>query len=175
MSGLIWTLVIASVFALLIIGRRIWPLYHGRARSDEDVAARMNRWNLYLVPMLRKHLTEQDMMVGLAGTFKSERDHREYTTATWTLEPSVMPDVDYIVLAPPTEDGIAEVVGFIEAALLRDYLEGKAQPQIMFGHPTWIYLWSDDVDSVALRDECLSPDEFMADHGLTPNEEEDLV
>ena len=168
MNGALWALALGGLLAVYIVGRRIAPVYLGYARSKEDVAARMNRWNMYLVPHLRQFMGLQGMPVALVGTFRSQKDEREYTTATWTFEPSLMADVDYIVLAPTSDEGEddPEVLGFIEANTLRELLQGWAQPWEKYGHPGWIYMWSDDIDEHALIEAAMNPEEFRARHAL---------
>ena len=174
MNGALWALALGGILAVIIVGRRVAPVYLGYARTKEDVAARMNRWNMYLVPHLRQFMAEQGMPVGLVGTFRSPKDNCEYTTATWTFEPSLMADVDYIVLAPTTgqSDEESEILGFIKATELRELLQGWAQPWEKYGHPGWIYMWSDDIDEQALIAAAMNPEEFRVRHALEQSEDE---
>lgn len=174
MDTFFWTLSVAVFIAVTLVVRRVWPMTQGRARKSEDRAATMNRWNMYMVPSLRRHLTE-DMLVGLAGTFTSTIDGKEYTSVSWSLHPSIMPDVDYIALAPPQEDGSHEVIGFIRAEELRDKMLGVAQSQEMFGHLTWIYVWPDDADYESIVSACISTAQFLELHGLSQPEQAETV
>ena len=83
---------------VVLIVRRIWPVIHGTARAGDSRAERMNRWNTYLVPMIRQHLEER-YLVGLAGTFKSVTEGESLMVGTWSLMPTLLPDVDYIALS----------------------------------------------------------------------------
>jgi hypothetical protein len=160
-----WILLIGVIFSALLVLRRIWPFIHGRSREKDDRATTMNRWNTYIVPMVKQHLTE-DMLVGLAGTFTSQEDGSEYITATWSLHATVMPDVDYIAIAPPDEDGHHQLLGFIKADDLRRRLGDYAQPTKMFGHTTWVYVWTDEADYGAISGACIPKAQFFQTHDL---------
>lgn len=166
MSSVAITLIAGAFVALTLILWRVWPVLWGRARAKESRAETLNRWNVYIAPMLRKHSPE-DTLVGLAGTFKSTRDGEDYTSVTWSLHPSIMPDVDYVALAPPVEEGDREIVGFIQADRLREHLGSCAQSQQIFGHTAWIYLWPEEMDYRALVKSCASVAEFLVEHGLS--------
>ena len=89
---------LGGVFLVVIlIIRRIWPVIHGTARSGDTRAERMNRWNTYLVPMIRQHLEER-YLVGLAGRSRARRKG-VLMVGTWSLMPTLLPDVDYITLS----------------------------------------------------------------------------
>ena len=93
MSWWIYGLVGAVFFEVVLIGRRIWPVIHGTVRDGDTRAQRMNRWNTYLVPMIRQHLVDR-CLVGLAGTFTSKTEERSLVVGSWSLMPTMLPDVD---------------------------------------------------------------------------------
>ena len=110
----------------------------------------------------------EGLSVGLAGSFKSADDKTEYTSATWSLQPTLFPEVDYIALALPVDEESSrfEIVGFIEAESLREKLGQTIEPQMIFGHQTWVYVWPDGIDYEAIIESCIAADEFKKKHGL---------
>ena len=167
MSEVFWWVAGAVVFVFVIILRRVWPYLHGRARKGDTKAQTFNRWNTYMVPMMRKYITE-DLLVGLAGSFLSRKDAVDYTSATWSLQPTLFPDVDFIALAgqgDSDEESFA-VLGFIEASRLRELIGNTAEPQVIFGHRTWVYVWPEGIDYATIIESCVPADEFMELHGL---------
>ncbi|MBV72072.1 MAG: hypothetical protein CMH52_12160 [Myxococcales bacterium] len=167
MTAMFWWLAGAVTLVFILILRRIWPYMNGRARSRDDRSQTLNRWNTYMVPMLRTYMTE-GLSVGLAGSFKSVDDKTEYTSATWSLQPTLFPEVDYIALALPVDEESSqfEIVGFIEAESLREKLGQTIEPQMIFGHQTWVYVWPDGIDYEAIIESCIAADEFKKTHGL---------
>ena len=167
MSEVFWWVAGAVVFVFFIILRRIWPALHGRSRKGDTQAQTFNRWNTYMVPMMRKYITE-DLLVGLAGSFLSRKDAVEYTSATWSLQPTLFPDVDFIALTGQLDgdEQPFELLGFIEANLLREFLGNTAEPQIIFGHRTWVYVWPEGIDYAPIIESCVPAKEFMDLHGL---------
>ena len=167
MTAMFWWLAGAVTLVFLLILWRVWPYVNGRARSGDDRSQTLNRWNTYMVPMLRKYMTE-DLSVGLAGSFKSKKDGSEYTSATWSLQPTLFPEVDYIALALPVDENASnfEVVGFILAESLRQKLGQTVEPQMIFGHQTWVYVWPDGIDYEAIIESCIPAGAFKEMHGL---------
>ncbi|MCA9541769.1 MAG: hypothetical protein KC620_22890 [Myxococcales bacterium] len=166
MPGILITAAIAVSLAVALVLWRLWPVLAGRARAGESRQATLVRWNSALVPMLRKML-DGKLHVALAAFFKSERDGVERTLATWSMEPTLLPDVDFIAIARPGGDDKApEVIGVAEAAALRALLAGRVTSQVMWGHTAYVQLWPDDIDLAAVV-ELLTPiTEFREQHGL---------
>ena len=151
---------------IVMIIRRIWPVIHGTAKAGDTRAQRMNRWNTYLVPMIKQHLKDR-CFVGLAGTFTSVTEGEALTVGTWSLMPTLLPDVDYVALSQlMPESNSPEVIGFVEAESLRDFLGGSVLSQSQFGHQVWLYSWPEDGDPDAMSNIIVPATEFREMHGL---------
>ncbi len=166
----VWALLILAASVLIAVALvfwRIWPVVAGRARDGDGPGARLDKWNAHLVPLLRKTLSGK-LLVAHGNRFLSKTDGAEHTMATWSLEPSILPDVDFVALARPgTGDApIPEVLGVIAAPALRELLPGSISDQLMFGHRAWVHVWPDtvDLDRIVRR---LTPVQVFRDqHGV---------
>ena len=160
------------VVVTVLILNRVLPVVKGSARPGDSRDEKFLKWNSFIMPMMRRHLKD-GMQAALAGSFVSELDGNPKTVGTWSLESTVLPDVDFIAIARPDEsdEGKVKVLGFMEAELLQDYLEGTVQMQTMFGHITWIYTRSENLDFEHLLSQLIEPHVFRETHGL-PNPED---
>ncbi len=157
---------IALLTAVSLVLWRVWPVLLGTARKRDDAHARLARWNQHLMPLFRKTL-DGEMLVVRAG-FVGPKDD-QHTIATWTLEPSMLPDVEFIALARPGTADDPEIQAIAEAKDLRDLLSGFVQEQAMFGHVTWIHIWPPDADLDALVEKLTPVAEFQARMGIEPS------
>ena len=166
-SGLAITLIVAVLIVTVLILNRVLPVVKGSARPSDSRDEKFLKWNSFIMPMMRRHL-EKGIQAGLAGTFRSEHDGQLIAIGTWSLETTVLPDVDFVAIArPDPERGDAvNVLGFISAERLQDILDGTVQMQTMFGHITWIYAWPGNMDFEAFQSELTPPDSFRAQYGL---------
>lgn len=141
---------IALVLATGLVLWRVWPVLMGTARKRDDDHDRLSRWNRYLMPLFRKTL-DGKMIVVRAGWVGQGAGRK--TIATWTLEPSMLPDVEYIALARPGTAGDPEIQAVGQATVLRELLVGYVQEQTMFGHSVYIHVWPPeaDIDAVVRR------------------------
>lgn len=154
---------LALVLAVTLVLWRVWPVLKGTARRGDDPQARLARWNRYLMPLFRKTL-DGKMLVAGAGFVGPEGEQR--TIATWTLEPSVLPDVDFVALARPGTADDPEVQAVADAADLRALLSGFVQEQTMFGHTAWIHIWPPEADIDALVEKLTPVAQFRAQMGI---------
>ncbi len=138
---------VALLFAIGLVLWRVWPVLMGTARNGDDDHERLARWNRYLLPLLKKTL-DGKMLVARAG-FVGPEAHRR-TITTWTLEASLLPDVDFIAIARPETADAPEIQAVGEAAALRELLTGYVQEQTMFGHAVYVHVWPPEADLDAL-------------------------
>lgn len=169
MSSLWLTAATSLLVVVLWILWRVWPLLAGIARAGDPQAVRLVKWNRYLLKLLRKNLKSQ-VAVAQVGFFKGERDAREHSLATWILSNTLIPDVEYLLLAHPETQEIHAVA---PAKALREMLEGAVIGQTLWGHHAWIYVWPDEVEPEAFFELWTPLDEFKREHGLKV--EDDLL
>ena len=163
----------ATLIVTVLILNRILPVIKGSARTGDSRDEKFLKWNSFIMPMMRRHL-DNGVQAGLAGTFVSANDGSLIAIGTWSLEATVLPDVDFIAIARPdmSRDGAVTVLGFISAEDLQDLLEGSVQMQTMFGHISWIYTWPEGIDFDEFIGQLMAPDAFREKYGL-PSPEED--
>ncbi|MCA9544152.1 MAG: hypothetical protein KC613_07165 [Myxococcales bacterium] len=163
--GSLWITAGASVLLVtLFLLWRIWPVLLGSAKPTDAPAVRLHKWNTYLVKLLRKTLKGQ-LLVGQGALFESKQTGLKHGLATWSLEPTLLPDVEFIALARPGDEKAA-IQAIARADGLRELLGGSVRDHAMWGHPAWIWTWPDgvDVDAVVAR---LTPVAvFRQTHGL---------
>ena len=170
MWGLLVTVASALAIALALVVWRIWPALRGRTSESDSIQSRVDKWNRYVAPLFRRHLGEE-LLVARANWFQSITNGHIQTLTTWALEPTVLPDVEYIALAhSPTPDAPIEIAGFISSDVLRELLVDRMQPQSMFGHTAWICLWPEDMTMSDLQGHLMAVADFRAQHGLDEDE-----
>jgi hypothetical protein len=163
----LWLTVAASIgVVVLLLLWRVWPLLAGRARPGDERAVRLVRWNRYLLGLLRKHL-DSPLLIAQVGFFAAA-DGQERSLATWSLAPTLIPDVEFLALAGPAEAGEPAVVGFCRAADLRTRLGDAVQRYDMWGHTAWIYDLPADLGLDALASSLMDPETFRRTHGAPP-------
>lgn len=160
-----------AVAAIMVVASflvwRFRAVLLGRARSGDTKETRLERWNTYVVPMLRK-LMKIELAIGHGSVFESPETGERHTIATWGLEATLLPDVEYLALARPgSAPGITprlEAVG--EAAALRELLGDHAQPQTIWGHTAYLYVWPSTVDLDAIVTRLMPVEKFRERFGL---------
>lgn len=162
MGSLIYTAAGSIFVVVVLLTWRIWPVARGRAKPDDDATRRLEKWNRYLLKLMRKTL-EDRVAVAQAG-FVTSSAGATRSIATWSMLPTVIPDVEFIALArpdvsPPTIEAVAE------AAVLRDLLEGSVREQSMWGHQAWLYTWPDALDMDALVKHLIPIEQFQKRYG----------
>lgn len=162
MSSLVYTAVGSIFLVVVLLTWRIWPVARGRAKPDDDATRRLEKWNRYLVRLMRKAL-ENKVAVAQAGFVKSSAGATR-TIATWSMLPTVIPDVEFIALARPDETP-PTIQAVAEAETLRQLLGGAVREQSMWGHMAWLYSWPDALDLDALVSRLIPIDEFRARYG----------
>lgn len=166
LSSFYITILVSTLIAVGIIGWRVRPVFMGTARENDDRSKGLKRWNRYLITMLRKQLGEE-LLVARAVEFHSERDNQDHSIATWSLVATLIPNVEYIALAPPDEDGRPQVSAIAKATDLRELLEGSVQQSDMWGHLVWIYSWPDQISYDAVVKRLPSVKAFRKQHKIT--------
>lgn len=165
--SLIVTLVVAVAIATAYVLWRAGPIIFGAGRAGHSRTERLARWNQFIVPLLHKSM-EAPLAVARCQFFESTADGRTYTIATWSMVPSVLPDVDFVALARPGGDeDDPEIVAVAEAPALRALLGGHVENQTMWGHSTWIHIWPDEIDLDAVVAKLTPVDAFHAQHGMS--------
>jgi hypothetical protein len=167
-----WIIPVAVLTAIGLVTWRVWPVLMGRARSGDTAADRLDRWNRHLVPLMGRML-EGKLLVARGQRFVSQADGAEHSMATWSLEPSLLPDVDFVALARPgtADHPKPEVLGLIEAGDLRSLLGGSISDQTMFGHRAWVHVWPADIDLDRVVARLTPVDTFRAQHGAATEAE----
>lgn len=161
---MIYTIAAAVICAVALIGWRVWPVMRGTARPDDPADVRLEKWNRYLVRLMRKALNDQ-LLVARAVTF-TDRDGFRHTIATWSLEATLVPDVEFVALARPDDSGRPRVDAVAPAAALRELLGGNARENSMWGHVAWIYAWPAEMEYGAVVRRLPSIDKFREQHGI---------
>ena len=168
---MIWYVVTILTVGVLVTGVILWrvlPVLKGTARASDSLDDRLFKWNTNMRPLLRRHL-EVDLLIALASVF-TDHDGRKHSLAVWSLEPTIMPEVDFVALSEPVDkelDSKPKIVGMIEAERLRELLEGRVASQSMFGHLAWVYVWPDELNVADLAEKLTSPEAFRTRFGLT--------
>lgn len=167
MSGLIATVAMSVAVVVALILWRVWPVMMGAARQKDPAPRRLDRWNQHLVSLLRKNL-KTDLLVAYAGLFTSRADGQQHSIATWSLQPTLIPDVEFIALARPgTGEGErAEVRAVAEAATLRELIAEGVHEHRMWGHRTFLYAWPQHTDLDAIVRRLTPVDAFREKHGI---------
>ncbi len=169
--GSLWfTAGISLLCVVLFLLWRMWPVLLGTTRPSDSTAVRLHKWNTYLVKLLRKTLKDQ-LLVGQGGVFTSRKTGQSHSLATWSMQPTLLPDVDFIALArPDAPEGAPTVEAIATAEGLRELMGGAVRDHGMWGHAGWIWTWPDglDLDAVVAR---LTPVAvFRETHGLDVEE-----
>jgi hypothetical protein len=165
LSSLWITAAASTFFVVVMLLWRLWPLLAGSAKLEDSPEERIVKWNRQLVKLFRRTLKEK-LLVGQGGFFTSKADGKVYTMATWSLSPTLLPDVDYVALARPGTEGAPEIEAIARTDALRELLGGHIREHSMWGHLAWIYTWPEeaDLDAVVAR---LTPiEDFRRQHGL---------
>ncbi len=155
---MIWVLAGSVLAAVGLVLWRIWPLLMGRVRAGDDAQDRLARWNRYLLTLGDKLLVARAGFVGPPGG--------QRTIATWTLEPTMLPDVELIAIARPGSADAPEIQAIGEAARLRELLPGHVQSQTLWGHTAYVHVWPHDADLDAFVARLTPVDRFRAELGL---------
>lgn len=171
-ESLILTGGLALLFVVLLLLWRTWPLLSGAARPGDSAEVRIIKWNRALLKLLRRTLKDQ-LLVGQGGFFTSTADGRTHTMATWALQPTLLPDVEYIALARPGTDAAPEIEAIARAEELRALLGGAIREHAMWGHMAWIYTWPADADLDAVVARLTPIDTFRDQHGLLEKDSSD--
>lgn len=151
------------VFVVLL---RLWPAFRGRVRSGTPMDTRLYRWNTYVSPHIEKYL-ETKILIASTGCFKSGKTGVSLSVSTWSLQPTVITDVDFVAIADPGDASTeASVVGFIRSSRLRDLMGGIPEGQSILGHRIWTYIFPDGMNHSQLTKELMTPPEFKAEYGL---------
>jgi hypothetical protein len=166
-EGLVLTAAISVAFVVLLLLWRVWPVLMGRARPKDARRDRLIKWNMYLVGLLRKNL-KSELLVARAGLFTSREDAQEHSIATWSMEPTLIPDVEYIALARPGtgDQDRPEVRAVAEASTLREILAEGVHEHNMWGHRAYLYAWPQRTDLEAVVRRLTPVDAFRARHGI---------
>ena len=159
---------LALVLAVALVLWRIWPVLMGRVRSGESSEDRLARWNKYLYPLFHKTL-EDKLHVARAGFVGPEGQQR--TITTWTLEPSMLPDVEFIAVARPGTADEPDIQAVGEAEVLRGLLSGYVQEQTMWGHTAYIHVWPPDADIDAVVAQLMPVEVFRERYAGSPDPE----
>ncbi|MEZ4467854.1 MAG: hypothetical protein R3F60_24340 [bacterium] len=164
MSGsLLLTAGLSVLFVVVLLTWRVWPVALGRVKPGDDRNRRLFKWNRYLLRLMRGTLKGQ-IGVAQAGFFKDPQGG-EHTIATWAMVPTLIPDVEFIALAHPGEDG-TRVEAVAEAAALRALLGTGVRDQGMWGHEAWLYTWPEDADLDAVVKRLIPVAAFRERFGL---------
>lgn len=172
MSSLVYTAVGSICVVVALLTWRIWPVARGRAKLDDSPTVRLEKWNRYLLKLMRKAL-ENKVAVAQAG-FVTSSAGANRSIATWSMLPTVIPDVEFIALArPDVSPPVIEAVA--EAEVLRSLLGGAVREQSMWGHQAWLYSWPAALDMDALVERLIPIDEFQQRFGggESPDEPDD--
>ena len=171
MSSLWLTVALSTLFVVVLLLWRLWPLLTGTAKADDSDEARIEKWNRALVKLFRRTLKDK-LLVGQGGYFTSEADGLVHTMATWSLQGTLLPEVEYIALARPDAEGAPEVVAIAEAKVLRELLGDHIREHNMWGHHAWIYTWPEDADLDAVVARLMPIEAFRRQHGLDTRAED---
>lgn len=159
------TLVLLIVVFVVLL--RLWPALRGRVDPQGNPSDRLYKWNTYVSPHIQKYL-ETEILIASCGLFKSGRSGVELSIATWSMEPTIITDVDFIAIADMDGDnGEVEVLGFIKAETLRSVLGGIPEGQAILGHRIWTYILPEHIDKPTLCDALTAPERFKAEYDLT--------
>ena len=151
---------------LCVVLLRLWPAFRGRVKSDTPMSIRFYRWNTYVSPHIEKYV-ETAVLIASTGCFKSGKTGVELSMSTWSMQPTVITDVDFIAMADPQgDDGNAQILGFIRAERLRALLGGTPEGQRILGHRVWTYIYPTQTDHDAVLAELMTPAVFKAEYGL---------
>ena len=172
MPSIAYTAIVSVLFVVALLTWRIWPVARGRAKVGDSPKRRLEKWNVYLSKLVRKTL---DGQIGVAHAgFVTRRSASpegevqvsgaDHSIATWSLLPTLIPDVEFIALArpdatPPTIQAVAE------ASVLREMLGDAVRDQSMWGHAAWLYTWPEDLDLDALVEHLIPISTFQARFG----------
>ena len=166
MTPFLLFLTFVSAIVLFVVLLRLWPAFRGRVSADTPISVRLYRWNTYVSPHIEKYL-EAKVLIASTGCFKSGKTGVELSISTWSLQPTVITDVDFVAIADPEGDnGSAMVLGFVRAQQLRALLGGTTEGQSILGHRVWTYVYPAQTDYGALRAELMTPAAFKAEYGL---------
>lgn len=162
MPSIAYTAIASTLVVVGLLVWRIWPVARGRAQPNDSTVRRLEKWNRYLLKLMRKSL---DGRVGVAQAgFVTSTAGAKRSIATWPMLPTLIPDVEFIALArpdqtPPTIEAVAE------AATLRQLLGGAARDQSMWGHQAWLYSWPEELDLDVLVRKLIPISEFQSRYG----------
>jgi hypothetical protein len=169
MPSIAYTAIASALFVVGLLVWRVWPVARGRAQPGDSTVRRLEKWNRYLLKLMRKSLNGR---VGVAQAgFVTSTAGATRSIATWPMLPTLIPDVEFIALArpdqtPPTIEAVAE------AAELRQLLGGAARDQSMWGHQAWLYSWPEELDMDVLVRKLIPIDEFRARYGGQADEQD---
>lgn len=173
MPPIAYTAIVSVLFVVVLLTWRIWPVARGRAKLDDSPQRRLEKWNVYLLKLVRKTL---DGQIGVAHAgFVTRRSAspdgdavqvpgQARSIATWPLLPTLIPDVDFIALARPDQDP-PTIEAVAEAAVLREMLVDAVRDHSMWGHQAWLYTWPADLDLDALVERLIPISTFQAEYG----------
>ena len=157
---------------IIVLGRlfyRLYPVFRGRVSTSADLHSRVQKWNRYVVPHIKRYL-ESEINVATITVFRSEVSGTQLSVATWGLAPTIVSEVDFIAISDPaTTDGSPQIFGFIRADVLRELLDGIPQGNPILGHRIWTYVWPFDDDVTVLSQDLMTTEKFMEHHGLGRN------
>ena len=120
----------------------------------------------YVSPHIEKYM-ETKILIASTGCFKSGKTGVTLSVSTWSMQPTVMTDVDFIAIADPGDASTeASVLGFLRASRLRDLMGGVPEGQSILGHKIWTYICPEGMDHGRLTSELMTPPEFKAEYGL---------
>ncbi|MFN3199893.1 MAG: hypothetical protein ACE366_15965 [Bradymonadia bacterium] len=164
MSSLLITAGSAFLVVIAYLLWRFWPLILGVARKGDSSSKRLQRWNSYVVPFLPK-LMEMDIAIGTGGTFTNGHTGEEHSIATWSLTPTLLPDVEYLALARPDGDTI-EIKAIGSARAIRAIIEDSVVERVLWGHRTFLYVWPREIDLDEFAQQLHTVEGFKAEQGL---------
>lgn len=176
MAPFLLFLTLVSGIVLFVVLLRLWPAFKGRVSATTPTSMRLYRWNTYVSPHIEKYL-EAEVLIASTGCFKSGKTGVELSMSTWSMQPTVITDVDFVAIADPDGDnGHAVVLGFVRAQRLRALLGGTPEGQSILGHRVWTYVYPAQTDHEALRSELMTPAVFKTEYGLDmgPTDKGDL-
>ena len=166
MTQFLLFLTFVSGVVLCVVLLRLWPAFRGRVNAATPLSNRFYRWNTYVSPHIEKYV-ETAVLIASTGCFKSGKTGVELSVSTWSMQPTVITDVDFIAMADPQgEDGSAQVLGFIRADRLRTLLGGTPEGQRILGHRVWTYIYPLQTNHEAILAELMTPEVFKAEYGL---------
>ena len=100
-------------------------------------------------------------------TFVAGDTGEEHTIATWSLAPTLLPDVEFLALARPDgAEGRPEIKAIGRAKEIRGFIEDTVVERTLWGHRTYLYVWPQDIDLDEMAQRLITVDRFKREHGL---------